>query len=267
MENRKYNVNKKSLIIYSVFALSLVLVCFFYFLSHYDAAYYHSTDGGFFSKAFGVQIWHGFIALIFLGIAILLKVIFSKHVKILPLILISIILPSLCYFSNYNTLKREGPLHFLVAKDGIFHFIVIGDYNLDGMNDEKYHRTYDERTVSSYYGTYEGAVLGVDSKATGIGYWLDGTCFSIDFEKSSLTLYMGKSVEYKSIEAEIKLSDDVRPEDMSFWIVDEESEKELSFSTRKGKIYMVLDSDLCKELQDSFEDEFIEIFIEYRVKE
>ena len=267
MENKKYNLDQKLLIIYSVFILSIVLVCFFYFLSHYDAAYYHSTDGGIFSKAFGVQFWHGFIGLIFFGIAILLKVLFSKQVKILPLILISIILPSVCYFSNYNTLKIDGPLHFLVAKEGIFHFIVIGDYNFDGMNDEKYHRTYDERTVTGYYGTYEGAVLGVDTRATGIGYWLDGTYFSINFEKSRITLYINKSVEYKSIEAEIQLSDDVRPQDISFWIVDEESKRELSFTTRKGKIYMVFDSDLCKELQDSFEDEFIEIPIEYRVKE
>lgn len=62
----------------------------------------------------------------------------------------AVLLPTLCYQFNYHAFGKDGFLYPLVDKGGIFHFIVIGDYNFDGMNDELYHVKYDERDVSAY---------------------------------------------------------------------------------------------------------------------
>ena len=119
----------------------------------------------------------------------------GKDIKILPLFLISIILPFLCYFVNYYSLKKDSSLHFLVDEGGIFHFIVISDYNFDGVNDEVYHRANDDRTVSTHWATTSGAVRIVETTAKGIGYSLDDTYCSIESDKSLLSLHLFKSVE------------------------------------------------------------------------
>lgn len=263
----KYEAMKKPLIIYSVFALVIMVVCFVFFIFNYKAAYSDSTDGGFISPSFGVKFYHAVIAVIFIGIALFVRAIWENDVKMLPFVLLSLILPFLCYFSNYNSFDKDGALYSLVDEGGMLHFIIIGDYNFDGINDERYHRTYDERTHKTCGSTYEGVVRCVDITATGIGYSLDATLCSINTDKSQLRLSLEKTVEYKSIELEIKLEEGRDPSDISFFMSDTETETELPFTVRDGRIIIGFDAEACKEFQNSSENRYIHKTIKYRVNE
>lgn len=250
-----------------IFTLVLVLICFICFIFSYDSAYDKGNDGGYLSPHDGVVFLFVIISLLAFLAAVILKGGFKKRVSFLLLFLISIVTPILCYNANYHLLKKEGPLNFLVDKGGIFHFIVIGDYNFDGMNDEEYHILYDERTVSnSYAGHYDDTIVkNISTTAKGIGRGLGSTWCSYSYEDKIIKLHVEENVEYKEIKVTVKFEDPLYAEKVKFFYND----KEILYTSgiEGNSVTICFDAEQCAEFQNNIEDQFGKILIKYVVEE
>lgn len=245
-----------------IFAVCIFLICGLFFLVRYEDAYDTDTRGGWLSPGFGVAASHVIFAIVFSLSAIVLKVIFKKRVYLRVLLLTALLLPIILYNVSYHTLKKGGSFHFLVDKGGIFHFITIADWNLDGMNDELHHRTYDERVyLSRCTGHYEDTVIeNIDVVATGTGKGLDGTYCSYDWEDKLIKLNMNKSgVEYKEIRIKVTFHSSTDAEKVLFRI-----DKKVIPASKGDKVAtLTFDAAACAEFQNSSEKEYVRIPIEY----
>jgi hypothetical protein len=119
-----------------IMAAVIVLICGFVFLYQYRIAYDGHTGGGFIPPSFGVVINYAQIAFFALIAAVSIKIIMKKDVSLIAMLLIALILPIVCYNVNKYVFHRNGPLYPLVDEGGLLHFIVLRDFDLDGIEDE-----------------------------------------------------------------------------------------------------------------------------------
>ena len=269
MEESMKNKNKQHLAwtVLLIFVLAIILICSFVFIFNYDRAYDDNTGGGFFSPSFGVIIWHYLLAILFIFVAIVLKIVLKKRIRIWTLLLSAILLPILCYHFNHHAFDKEGFLYPLVDKGGIFHFIVIGDYNFDGMNDELYHIKYDERQYSSRYGGhFDDTVIDyIDTVATGTGGGLEGCFCFYKWEDRVIQLFLDQdSVKLKQVEIKMAFQEPSMVHNVSFYLDD----SKLNYTINKNNtVSIVFDANTCSGLQNRIDGENRYIPIKYVVNE
>ncbi len=265
MEDRETKLSKEklSLIIIGIFSAMIIVVCYLLFLFNYDLAY---SGGDYISGRMVVIFYHFLIFVFSILAAVILKLVLKKKVQLRFLLLIAVLLPILCYGVNYHTLKKDGLFYSLVDDGGMFHFIVIGDFDFDGMNDEEHHRLYEERTCStSYSDIFRDEIKRVTTDATGIGAGLNGSYFSFDGEKRNLTLHLNKNgVDFKEIRLEIMFADPRLGESFSLYLPTDSGEVSVDHTLHgDGTLSVVFDADTCSNWQKNSEEEFIRIVFRY----
>lgn len=243
-----------------VFSLVFAVFCGLYFLFRYPAPYSSGDGMGIFTPAEGVVLAYytfGFVAIL---VSIVLKIIFRKDAHFLKLLLASVIVPIVCYNLNYHAFNKGGPLRPLVEEGGPLYFIVIDDYNFDGINDEYYHRKYEKRTHPSYYSTYDTTIDHVNTYATGIGTGLEGTfCF---YDEDSIDLYLDSDhVEFEEIRIKVTFEDEHYAEKATFRI----DSKKISAEISGSEATLTFDAETCKKFQEGADKEHFKIVIKYRV--
>jgi hypothetical protein len=246
-----------------IFSIIIVISCALVFLLNIDIAY---DDGGYIPRNWVVGIYYFVLTIVALAVASVIKIIYKDRVRLWQLLLISFILPILCYAINYHAYKKGGPLHSLVDYGGIFHFIAIGDWDFDGINDEYYSRMSEERTVSFLCGVdyNDDLIKNISVEVTGSGLSLDRTFCDYDWEKQVIKLHINKNhAEYKNIDVKIEIYDSGTKNYIELYINDEQ----IDYKTiNENKVCVSFDSDECIKWQNSSDSEFIEIPIKYIVK-
>ena len=248
------------------FILGLVLVCGIVFLFNYNYAFDNGTNGGFIPPSFVVIFYHFLISVISIVFSICLKLFLKNRARLTVLVIVSILVPIICYNVNYYTLKKDGMLHFLVDDGVVFHFIVIGDWDLDGINDKDHHIFYEKREYSTRYGGHydDDIIHYIDTKAIGVGGSLDNTFCFYDHEDRTIDLHLNKySVEFEEIKLQVAFKDVSLAKKVEFYIADVKQEAIICDNIAK----LVFDSKTCAEWQENIDKEFIEIIIDYKINE
>ena len=266
--------SKTERIIFYVTVAVVVLLCLWIFLRNYDSVYDNLPGAGWLPPSFGVAAFCHVILPFWAAVAVgFLKLVFvsiEKKIRVWHLLLTALILPILCYHINYHALKEDGVLHPVVDDGGILNFIVIGDFNLDGMNDELHHRLYDEREHTASYGTYEGHVNKVKTKTIGVGYI--ESCFpSLPDNKDNniIELHLDRDdVTIRSIEMTVTFFDASLAEKVSFFEISPDGDIPIPHTVNKdGTVSLAFDADSCAKWQESSEKEWVEIQLGYRFSE
>lgn len=253
-----------SLRIVGYFILGLVLVCGGVFLFNYEHIYDKSTNGGFLSPRDAVIIYHFFIAVISILVSICLKFFLKNRARLTVLVIVSILVPIVCYNVNYHALKKDGAFHFLVDDGGIFHFIAIGDWDLDGINDKDHHIFYEKREYSTRYGGHydDDIIHYIDTKAIGVGGSLDNTFCFYDHEDRTIDLHLNKySVEFEEIKIQVAFKNVLFAKTVEFYVDGVKQEA----TVRENVSELVFDAEACEAWQENIDEEFIEIIIEYKI--
>ncbi len=253
-----------------IFALVAILICGFVFIFNYNRAYDDYTGAGWFPPSFGIIVWHYLLAIIFIFVAIILKIALRKRVRIWMLLLASVLIPIFCYNFNFRAYGKDGFLYPLVDEGGIFHFIVIGDYNFDGMNDERYHILYDERQISSGCGGhFDDTIIDfIETTAIGTGASLEGTFCFYDWENRIIDLHLDKSdVEFKQIKITVVFQDPTMAERTAFYLRDSDGVLLDHTVNVNNSVSIVFDADTCADWQNTSENERIKIPIKYVVND
>ena len=248
-----------------IFASLIIVTSFLIFLFCYESAY--DTAGYYISGRRMVFNYHLLIVIASVLAGCFLFAVFKKGLSLRVLLLIAALLPILCYLVNYHTLKKDGLLYSLVDDGGIFHFIVIGDYDFDGMNDKEHHRLYEERVMSAGCSDtfFREEIHGVDMDTTGIGAGLTGFFCKLDGEERLLSLHLQKTgVEVKKIELEITLADPRLAQSFSLYLHTDSGEIPVEYTVNEnGNISVVFDADTCSEWQKNAENEFPVVTLRY----
>ncbi len=253
-------------IVLALFAATIFLFCGVFFLYHYENAYDQYSGAGFFSPSASVFIYHFLFSLFFLFAAICLKIILRKRVYLWTLLLTALLLPALCYQSNYHLLKKDALLSPLVEEGGIFHFLAIRDFNFDGMNDEEHHRLYEERSYSTQYSDYPNEIIQyVRTTAVGIGPRLDGCFCFYDEEKGTIDLHLNQDdVKLKEIELIVAFRDPSMAEKVSFYEIREETYVRHPHTiNEEGEAVLRFSAETCLAWQTESENEYIKIPFQY----
>ncbi|MBE6798923.1 MAG: hypothetical protein E7525_04010 [Ruminococcaceae bacterium] len=252
-----------------IFVAVAVLIYGFIFLFNYSIAYDHDTGGGWIPPSFAIIVYYFELAVASIIALVIVKIILKKRVRIWPLLLSAVLIPIICYNFNYRSFKRSGFLYPLVDKGGIFHFMAIGDYNFDGMNDELHHRLYDERERSSRYGGHfnDTIIKYIDTTVVGTGYSLDGFCF-YDWETKIIDLHLIKNdIQYKQITIVVAFQDPALAQKVSFYLEGADPTLLNHTVNRDNTVSMVFDADICAKWQNNAEKEFFEIPIRYVIND
>lgn len=256
---------KLSSIITWVFAALIVIACFLTFLFHYHMAY--DTGGFFVSGRMIVCLYYFIILIVAILIAVLLKLFMKKKLQLRIVMLLATLLPIVCFLLNYHTLKKDGLFYSLVDDGGIFHFIVIDDYDFDGMNDQEHRRLYEERVVSMSCSDtfFRDEIKTVSMNTTGIGAGLNGYFCKLDGENRIITLHLEKtSVEINEIELEIELTGAKPGESFSLYLQTDSDEVPVRHIVNdKGNISVVFDADTCLEWLKNSEKEYFQMMLRY----
>ena len=95
--------------IFLLFSVAIIVLCAIVFICNYDIAYDKDAGAGYFSPSDAVIFKYILVSLAAVIGAIVLKIVFKRRVAILFLLVLSIVLPILCYHFNYRHFK-EYPL-------------------------------------------------------------------------------------------------------------------------------------------------------------
>jgi hypothetical protein len=219
------------------------------------------------SPSFGVIVCHYLLAITFIFVAIILKITLKKRVRFWILLIASVLIPIICYHFNFRAFGKDGLLYPLVDKGGIFHFVVIGDYNFDGINDEVYHIKYDEREYSTRYGGhFDDTIIDyIDTNAVGTGGGLSGCHCFYDWEERVIQLFLDEdSVELKKVEILVAFQEPSLAHDVSFYLDDFQLNHIVN---ENNTVSIVFDADACLALQKRLVGEERYIPIQYVVYE
>lgn len=247
-----------------IFSIALVVVCFFAFIFNYDIAYIDRSDGGWLPPSFGVVMCYFWVVVFSIIVAFIIKMAVKERVKFWALLVASVLIPIICYNLNHSTLQKGGIFYGLVDKGGMFHFIAIGDYNFDGMNDEQHHILYEERTIrSGCGGHYDDTVIRmIQTESTGTGPALNAFC-SYEWEDKVIELHINKeNIKYKEIKVRIEFEEKIATEKVRFYIGKEQL---TPTNVKPHSVTLVFDEAVCAEWQNNSEKEYIEILINYYV--
>ncbi len=259
---KKENENKSTrnspsfqLILILIFSAVLLVLCAFIFIYNYENVYDKNTNGGYFSPKDGVIFNHIVLALVALLTSGILKIILKHRVQILPLIILSIVLPILYYNINYHSFKKDAVLYPLVNEGGAFHFITIHDFNFDGVNDEYDYTGNDVRELShiKYYAAQNDYVSAMNYTIVGKGGNLDASYCQYFDGKIRISLQKSR-VTYNSIKITLSFKNSVAAEKVSLYLFNSKLETTLE---NHNTVSVVFDADICAEWQQTSLEEKI----------
>lgn len=145
-----------NIIIYTAFALAIIVVTFLTFLFNIEVAYRPDRYGWVIVPAYYEIFYYSVgISLIFCLVAVIIWAIFNallnKKINIAILLILALLIPRNQTTINWYLFDKEGPLYSTVQKGGELFFVVTRDFDLDGEYDEKYRLIYDDREVIVNY--------------------------------------------------------------------------------------------------------------------
>lgn len=251
-----------------IFVIAIALVCGLLYLfnrSMFNRSNIYDSD--LLSPEFVSAVLCVFVTLLSLACAVILKCIYKKKVRIWALLLAALLTPGICFPINAVAFDKGGFLYPLIEDGGLLHFIVIGDYNFDGMNDKEHHILYDEREESSRYGGhYDDAVIRyIDTNATGVGSGLNGCFCFYDWEERIIQLFLARdSVKLKQVEINVAFRDESFADDVSFYI----DGRKLDHTVNGfGQISIVFNAEECYDLQKGLDGVNRYVPIKYVINE
>jgi hypothetical protein len=150
VDNEKISL-RLNIIIYTAFALALLVINFLIFLFNIEAAYKPDEYGWIIVPAYYEVVYYSVgISLVFYFVAFIIWAIFAlfnKKINIVVLLILALLIPCNQTDINRYLFDEEGPLYSTVQKGGMLFFVVTRDFDLDGEYDEKYRLIYDDREV------------------------------------------------------------------------------------------------------------------------
>jgi len=252
--NKETSTKKYSLIIFYVFAGAIIIACNLIFIFNYSIAYDNDSGAGWLPPSFAIIYYYFLLSVFSILIALILKAILTSKIKLVFLLIASIILPIICYPINCSAFSKDGILYPLVDKDGLLHFIAIGDFNFDGINDKEYHRRYEERSCSqSYSDDVSTLIRNITTTSVGIGWHLE-SCFTFyDGEKGTIDLHLyNQELVLKQVKLVIRLADSLSGDQVAIYEVTESEETLVSHNVNEdGSISIIFDEDTCSEWQSN----------------
>lgn len=247
--NNKYEPLKAKMWVYVLLSVAIIVVCSIMFIYNVRRAYDGYTGGGFYGPAHGVFFMHGIVAFFAVVASVVLKSIFQKKVSFIILLILSMVLPVICYSFNYNGFKNDGPLRSLVSEDGILRFLAIHDFDFNGVDDahEKV------RQVSGIQGCYGERVSGLKYVVEGKGqYTALGGCYFIEKE-NVISVSMADSetsATYNYIRFTLTLKNPEDAEKLSIYYLDTKLESKIE---NGNQVTVTLDSQFCADRQKEFD--------------
>ena len=91
---------------YLLFSVAIIVLCAIIFTCNYDIAYDKDAGAGYFSPSDAVIFKYVMVSLAAVISSIVLKIVCKRRVAILFLLVLSIVLPILCYHFNYWHFKE-----------------------------------------------------------------------------------------------------------------------------------------------------------------
>ena len=98
-----------------LFSAAIIVLCAIIFICNYDIAYDKDAGAGYFSPSDAVIFKYVMVSLAAVISSIVLKIVCKRRVAILFLLVLSIVLPILCYHFNYRHFK-EYPLKMQIIE-------------------------------------------------------------------------------------------------------------------------------------------------------
>ncbi len=249
-ENKnKYDNLKFKMSVYAILSLAIIVVCSIMFIYNVRRAYDGYTAGGFFAPSHGVFFLHIIVAFFAILSSVVLKLIFQNRIALTVLLLLSVVLPVVCYSCNYHAFKNDGPLRPLVRKDGILHFLAIHDFDFNGVCD-----SYEKiRQVSGIQGCNDERVSRLEYVVEGKGqYTALGSCYFRE-KKNVISVSMAESetsATYNYISFTLTLRNPEDTEKLSIYYLDTKLEAKIE---NAYQITVTLDSEFCAERQKEFD--------------
>lgn len=242
-----------------MFSAVLVLLCAFLFIYYYGDAYSKNTNGGYFSARDGLIFKHAILILFALLASVVLKKTLKHRLALRSLIIVSIVLPILCYNINYHTFKKDAVLYPTVNEGGVFHFITIHDFNFDGVDDGYDYTGDDVRELShtDYGASPEDVVSAMDYTIIGKGGKLDSShCQYVD-GTIKISLYKSR-VTYDHIKITLSFKDSADAQRASLYLFDSKLETTLESDTT---VSVTFDAEACAKWQQASLQELIVVSI------
>jgi|GEM_PF-3802823 len=250
-ENKnKYEPDKVKMRVYIILSVSIIVISSIMFIYNVRSAYDGYTAGGFYAPAHGVFFMHSIVAFFAVIASAVLKSLFKKRVSLIVLLVISMVLPTVCYGFNYYGFKKDGPLRSLVEKGGIFRFLAIHDFDFNGVEDS--HEKI--RQVS-------GVEVCNDERVSRLKYVIEGkgqytALGHCHFNKNVVSVSMSHletSETYNYIRFTLTLKNTEDAEKFSIYYLDSKLESKIE---NGNQITVTLDSEFCAERQKEY-DKFI----------
>ena len=114
-------VYRTKLTVYPLFAIGILFINFFVFLLSIERAIEPLEPGGWFSQTLELALINFVITVLFLVLAIAIKLIFKKKIKVSILILCALIIPSLQTWGSFRAFDYGGILHSTIEEGGMFY--------------------------------------------------------------------------------------------------------------------------------------------------
>ena len=114
--------------IFLLFSAAIIVLCAIIFICNYDIAYDKDAGAGYFSPSDAVIFQYVSVSLAAIAGSVVLKIVCKRRVAILFLLVLSIVLPILCYHFNYRHFK-EYPLktHIVEVNELYYEYPTLED--------------------------------------------------------------------------------------------------------------------------------------------
>ncbi len=146
-------MTKTQKLVYGISVAVVILVCFLVFLICYRGVYDTDSGAGFIPPCVAAYFYFLCSIGVLIGAGIAVWVIMEKRVKLWAMLLITLVLPIVCYVSNYHLYKPGGTLFCLVARGGPFYCVAANDFNYNGRDDEDDRQIYQREKLYSTHRT------------------------------------------------------------------------------------------------------------------
>lgn len=120
-EEKSKNIRHTNLLVCFLFFIAILALNFLVFLLNIERAIEPLEPGGWFSQILELVLINFVMTVLFLVLAIAIKLIFRKKIKVSILILCALIIPSLQTWGSFRAFDYGGILHSTIEEGGMFY--------------------------------------------------------------------------------------------------------------------------------------------------
>jgi hypothetical protein len=120
-EDERKNIRHTNLLVCFLFFIAILGLNFLVFLLSIERAIEPIEPGGWFSQTLELVLINFVMTVLFLVLAIAIKLIFKKKIKVSILILCALIIPSLQTWGSFRAFDYGGILHSTIEEGGMFY--------------------------------------------------------------------------------------------------------------------------------------------------